>query len=554
MIDPASIESLKQSIDIVDVVGNYLELKKAGANYKCNCPFHDEKTPSFNVSPAKQIYHCFGCGAGGDAIKFVMEYEKLSYPEAIEKLAAMYNFTLRYTRGSGGDYGEAKRVLELMQEWYSANLDREPQALEYLRARGVSQASIEDFGIGYVPDGAQVMAFLRSRHIPLPKAQEAGIVAEGERGEFYARLNRRVTFPIYSPAGALVGFGGRTLGDHPAKYINSPQTRLFNKSRLLYGYHRAKEEIYRRREILVCEGYLDVIMLHQAGFRTAVATLGTALTAEHLPLLHKGEPQIILAYDGDRAGVAAALKASRLLAAHGFDGRVVLFPDGQDPADMVHRGDLGSLEALLRGGTPLIDFVLEKIAVSHDLSAPREKERAFAEMKSFLASLSPIVRESVVPKAANLLHASPALFAQAADQRPAQRHLAEEREDPAWQSILRTLIENERLIDEVLDIIAPEMAGEYREAFEALAAGRRDHPRLQGLAIDERIHPLDETAFRRTLRAQIERYYRQYLRRLSLDASIPYQKKSYLIRKIKTDILPRLKKGELVPYASDLTL
>ena len=398
------------------------------------------------------------------------------------------------------------------------------------------------------------MAFLRSRHLPLPKAQEAGIVAQGERGEFYARLNRRVTFPIYSPAGALVGFGGRTLGDHPAKYINSPQTRLFNKSRLLYGYHRAKEEIYRRKEILVCEGYLDVILLHQAGFRTAVATLGTALTAEHLPLLQKGEPRVVLAYDGDNAGVAAALKAARLLASHGFEGRVVLFPEGKDPADMVQAGDLEGLNALLREGAPLIDFVLEKIAVAHDLKVPREKEHAFAEMKGFLGTLSPIVRESVVPKAANLLQAPPALFGQAPDRRPMQRHFSEAREDPAWQAILRTLLENERLIDEVLDIIAPEMAGEYREAFEALLAGRLEHPRLQGITIDERIRPLEEEAFRQTLRAQLERYYRLQLQRLTRDASLPYQKKSYLIRKIKTDILPRLKRGELVPYASDITI
>jgi len=552
MIDPASIESLKQSIDIVDVIGNYLELKKAGANFKANCPFHGEKTPSFVVSPSKQIYHCFGCGAGGDAIKFVMETEKLSYPEAIEKLAAMYNFSLRYTKGSG-DYSEAKRVLELMQQWYLSNLDRAPQALEYLHARGITQASIEAFGIGYVPEGREVLAFLRSRHIPLPKAEEAGIVAQGERGEFYARLNRRITFPIYSPAGALVGFGGRTMGDHPAKYINSPQTRLFNKSRLLYGYHRAKEAIYRRREILVCEGYLDVIMLHQAGFSTAVATLGTALTADHLPLLKKGEPSVVLAYDGDAAGVAAALKAARLLSAHGFEGRVVLFPEGKDPADMVQSQEIERLTELLRGGTALIPFVLEKIAASHDLAHPREKEKAFSEMKSFLASLSPIVRESVLPLAANLLQVSAALFGQAA-QASVKEHFQQRREDPAWQAILKTLLHQERLIDEVLDILSPEMAGEYREAFEALLSGNREHPLLQGLGIDERVQVLGEESFRQMLRMQLERFYRLKLRELTQNEAIPYKKKSYLIRKIKTDILPRLKKGELVPYASDLTL
>jgi DNA primase len=554
MIDPASIEALKQSIDIVDVIGNYLELKKAGANYKCNCPFHGEKTPSFNVSPAKQIYHCFGCGVGGDAIKFVMEYEKLSYPEAIEKIASMYNFSLRYTQGSG-EYGEAKRVLELMQGWYSENLDREPQAQAYLRERGVTQASIEDFGIGWVPDGGQVMAFLRSRSIPLPKAAEAGIVAQGERGDYYARLNRRVTFPIYSPAGAIVGFGGRTLGDHPAKYINSPQTRLFNKSRLLYGYHRVKESIYRQKELIVCEGYLDVIMLHQAGFKTAVATLGTALTEEHLPLLRKGEPRVILAYDGDNAGVAAALKAARLLSAHGFDGSVVLFPGGQDPADMVRAGDLEGLKRLLHQGAPLIPFVLERLAASHDLSDPRAKERAFAEVRSYLATLSPIVRESVIPQAASLIGVAPALFRQRESEgRPTRERFSERREDPAWQAILRTLLEQERLIDEVVDLIGPEMAGQYREAYEALLTGDREHPQLLRIALDESIHPLEDEDFRKALRTQMELYYRRRLRDLTQDREIPFARKSYLIRKIKTDILPRLRKGELVPYASDIPL
>jgi DNA primase len=554
MIDQASIDALKQSIDIVDVIGNYLELKKAGANYKCNCPFHGEKTPSFNVSPAKQIYHCFGCGVGGDAIKFVMEYEKLSYPEAIEKLASMYNFSLRYTKGSG-EYGEAKRVLELMQGWYSENLDREPHARKYLEERGITQASIEDFGIGYVPDGQQVMAFLRSRSIPLPKAAEAGIVARGERGEFYARLNRRVTFPIYSPAGALVGFGGRTLGDHPAKYINSPQTRLFNKSRLLYGYHRAKESIYKKRELIVCEGYLDVILLHQAGFKTAVATLGTALTEEHLPLLRKGEPRIILAYDGDNAGVAAALKAARLLSTHGFDGSVVLFPGGQDPADMVHRGDLEGLKKLLGRGMPLISFVLERIAAGHDLSDPRAKERAFAEVRSYLTGLSPIIRESVIPQAASLLGVAPALFRQREEGRQAPRErFAERKEDPAWQAILRTLLEQERLIDEVVDLITPEMAGQYREAYEALLRGEQEHPQLLRIALDEQVRPLEDGDFRRALCTQMELYYRRKLRELTGDNSLPYTRKSYLIRKIKTDILPRLRKGELVPYASDIPL
>mgnify|MGYP000412559246 FL=1 len=225
-----------------------MELRKAGANYKANCPFHGEKTPSFVVSPSKQIYHCFGCGVGGDSIKFVMELEKLSYPEAIEKLASMNNFSLNYTKGSS-DYSDAKRVLEAVGQWYVKNLNHNETAIKYLLDRGVSQNSIETFEIGYVPSGAEVMQFLQSALLPLPKAAEAGIIAQSENGRgYYARLVERITFPIYSTSASLVGFGGRTITNHPAKYINSPQTKLFNNSRLLYGYHLAKESIYKNKK------------------------------------------------------------------------------------------------------------------------------------------------------------------------------------------------------------------------------------------------------------------------------------------------------------------
>jgi len=218
MIEQSSIESLKSTIDIVDVVGNYIELKKAGANYKANCPFHGEKTPSFVVSPSKQIYHCFGCGVGGDAIKFVMETEHISYPEAIEKLASMHNFTLRYTQGSS-DYSDAKRVLEMVQKWYSNNLHHSPASQSYLQGRSIAQHSIEAFGIGFVPEGQQVMSHLQSQHIPLPQAVEAGVVAQGEDGRYYARLSQRITFPIYSLSQWRAGRVWRADSQQPSRKV-----------------------------------------------------------------------------------------------------------------------------------------------------------------------------------------------------------------------------------------------------------------------------------------------------------------------------------------------
>ena len=553
MIDNTSIESLKSSIDIVDVIGHYIELKKVGANYKACCPFHGEKTPSFVVSPAKQIYHCFGCGAGGDSIKFVMEIEKLTYPEAIEKVASMYNFSLVYTEGRS-DYGDVKHILEAMEKWYIKNLDKNPVATQYLLDRGVSHASIEAFGIGFVPTGAEVMQFLQSSLLSLPKAEEAGVVAKGENGRLYARLTERITFPIYSPSGGLVGFGGRTITNHPAKYINSPQTKLFNKSRLLYGYDRAKDTIYKHKKMIICEGYLDVVMFHQAGFRQAVATLGTALTTEHLPLLRKGDPKIILAYDGDNAGVAAALKAAQMLSIAGFDGGVVLFPNGQDPADLISKGEVQTVAGLLREAKPLIPFVLEKLIQRYDLYNPRAKEAAFGEAKQYLEGLSQIVREAYIPVAATLLGVAPALFANQKNMAKTKERLSQKRDDVAQLSILKTLLENPNLIDDVLNVIDVSMFGKYTELFKALIRDEKEHPGLMGLSVDESLQVISEPELKSMLCNVLIKHYDARLKRIVADTAIPFAKKSFLIRKIKTDIIPRLKRGELVAYESDISI
>ncbi len=555
MIDNGSIDTLKATIDIVDVISNYVELKKAGASFKANCPFHGEKTPSFVVSPAKQFYHCFGCGVSGDAIAFVMEIEKLTYPEAIEKLASMYNISLQYTHGSS-DYRDARRALEIVQKWYRSNLTQNPTAMQYLHDRGIAASSIEAFGVGFAPEGGAVMGFLKTQAIPMPQSEEAGIIAVGERGEYYARLTQRITFPIYASAGGLVGFGGRTITQHPAKYINSPQTKLFNKSRLLYGYHRAKESIYKKKELIVCEGYLDVIMFHQAGFTTAVATLGTALTEAHVPLLHKGEPRVILAYDGDKAGVSAALKAARLLSAHRFDGGVVLFPNGQDPADLIAAGAIARVDQLLRDAKPLIPFVLEQIVGMYDTTNPIQKENAFGEMRAYLATLSPLMQETYIPMAATTLGVSPGLFRSDQGHRKIRQELEQvaAHEDPEWQSILRTLIEAPRLVDEVMDVISLDMVGGYRETMEALTRNDMEHPAVLRLSMNERIPMLSEAELRMALLKQLERYYRQHLQSILHDPNISYQKKAYFRNKIQKEIIPKLKQGELIPYARDFTL
>ncbi|MFA5502208.1 MAG: DNA primase [Sulfurovaceae bacterium] len=549
MIDTASIETLKNSINIVDVIGNYVELKKAGANYKACCPFHGEKTPSFVVSPAKQIYHCFGCGVGGDSIKFVMELEKLTYPEAVEKLASMFNFSLNYSEGKG-DYSETKRVLEAMQTWYIKNLSHANNALSYLHNRGINQNSIEMFGVGYVPSGTEVMNFLHSTLMPLGTAEEAGIIATGEEGK-YARLVERITFPIYSASGGIVGFGGRTISNHPAKYINSPQTKLFNKSRLLYGYHQAKEHIYASRKIIICEGYLDVIMLHQGGFKEAVATLGTALTNDHLPLLRKGDPKIILAYDGDKAGVAAALKAAQMLSLAGFDGGVVLFPNGQDPADLIAKGETELAAKLLREHKPLIEFVIEKIIGQYDLSNPKEKESAFGAVRSYLAGLSDILQESYIPFAASALQVSIALFGKG---KKAQKFMPtvskQTKYDIEQLSLLKTLLEYPRMIDDVLNIVHPAMFGVYEEYFQAIILGDSEHRLVRQLSLNEHAKVMSEADLQKALRNFLIKYYEDKLKSITADTTISFGRKALFIRAIKTEIIPKLERGEMVDHES----
>ncbi len=289
-----------------------------------------------------------------------MEYEKLTYPETIEKLATMYNFSLDYT-ASDGKIKEDRKLLENINMFFKKNLDHKKEALEYIKNRGIGEASVEKFELGYAPSSPENLSFLSSNGYSISEAVETGVAGIGENGRNYARFIERITFPIHSASGKIVGFGGRTISGHQAKYVNSPQTKLFNKSYLLYGYNFAKDSIYQNRAVIVTEGYLDVIMLHQAGFTNAVATLGTALTKDHIPLISRGNPKVILAYDGDNAGVAAALKASMMLSAVGIGGGVILFTEGMDPADMVQKGQSEKLNKLFNNPQSFIEFSIEKI-------------------------------------------------------------------------------------------------------------------------------------------------------------------------------------------------
>ena len=549
MIAQDSIEALKARLDIVDVVGSYVELKKAGGNFKAPCPFHDEKSPSFVVSPQKQIYHCFGCGAGGDSVKFVMEYEKLNYPEALEKLAQNYNFTLTYTDNKHNK--PRSQVMDRLNEWYQSLLAKNTTALSYVKERGIYERSIEKFGIGYAPDSQGTLNYIKSQQFPIKEAIDMGVVGYNpEHRQTYARFIERVTFPIHSANGTIVGFGGRTITGHQAKYVNSPETPYFNKSRLLYAYHHAKQAIYKRSEIIITEGYLDVIMLHQAGFDNAVATLGTALTSEHLPLLRKGTPRVIMAYDGDKAGRAAALKASKLLSASGFNGGVVVFEGGLDPADMVKDGRSEELSDIFHAPQAFIEFVLDELLSLYDLSDPKAKESCMAEGIAYLNTLSPILQEEYRTYFASRLGGlgiSPSLVKLRSTQSINANIFQKNIYRDTWElSLIKTVLEYPALVDQILDVLNPSLLQFHAREFAAALAGEKNLPELMAIAVDESVKAFkDENDLHSELRMFLTRYYERELKKVNYASHISFEEKAFYIRKFRGKIA-KLKHGELV--------
>jgi DNA primase len=540
MITQDSIEALKARLDIVDVIGSYLELKKAGANYKAPCPFHDEKTASFVVSPAKQIYHCFGCGAGGDSIKFTMEFEKLNYPEALEKLASTYNFTLSYTDNKHNK--PRSQVMDVLNEWYKSLLSSNQVATSYLMQRGVYESSIEKFGIGYAPDSASTINFIKSQQFSIKEAVDMGVVGYDEASRHtYARFIQRITFPIHSANGSLVGFGGRTITDHQAKYVNSPETPFFNKSRLLYAYHHAKQTLHKTKEIIITEGYLDVIMLHQAGFNNAVATLGTALTQEHLPLLRKGEPRVIMAYDGDIAGRAAALKASKLLSASGFNGGVVIFSDGLDPADMVKEARVEELASMFRGAKPFIEFVLEEILSLYNLQDPKAKEECLRDATAYLKTLSPLLQEEYKTFLASRLGGlgvSPSLIKVSSSNTQQVSMMQKDTHKDVWElSLIKTVLEHPEFINQILDVIEPSLLQFHSREFSMALSSKFDEPLLMAIAVDENIKAFEsEDVLKSELNTFLIRHYERELRKINLQKNISFEQKAFYIRKFRSKI------------------
>ncbi|EOI2070637.1 DNA primase [Campylobacter jejuni] len=404
MITKESIENLSQRLNIVDIIENYIEVKKQGSSFVCICPFHADKNPSMHINPTKGFYHCFACKAGGDAFKFVMDYEKLSFTDAVEKVASLSNFTLSYTKEKQENKKELKSILPSLNAYFKDNLKHHKEVLTYLYQRALNDKDIAKFELGFAGAGEDSIRLLQNQKIPLEDAMSVGALKKDENNEFYASFIWRITFPIYDHKDLLVGFGGRTLNPNvPAKYVNSPQNILFDKSRIFYAFNIAKENIAKKKEIIVCEGYMDAIAFHKAGFNNAVAVLGTALTEHHLPLIRRYDAKVILCFDNDEAGLKAATRSAFLLSTNKIDGKVAILQGGKDPAELVTKNESTKLHDILDEGIELGEFYIRRLISTHSIISALDKQKALETIQKFTFNLEPLVANSYTGLVSNLL-------------------------------------------------------------------------------------------------------------------------------------------------------
>lgn len=367
------IDDLIARADIVEVVGRRVQLKKAGREFKACCPFHDEKSPSFTVSPGKGFYHCFGCGAHGTAIGFLMEFDHLSFVDAIESLAGSMGVDVPRNESDqpAKRYDELFSLMDTVSRHWQDCLKDSPTAVEYLKKRGIDGATAKRFGIGFAPDGwSNVLDKFGQSDEATERLLATGLIIRKDNGKHYDRFRDRVMFPIRDPRGRTIGFGGRTMGDGEPKYLNSPETVLFHKGRELYGLYEARQALRHIDRLVVVEGYMDAVALARNGIDFVVATLGTATTHEHLNRLFRLTENVYFAFDGDRAGTKAAWRALENALPQIREGRQIRFvflPDGQDPDSYVNEHGADAFVKLLDAGLPLSEFMIHELASQVDM-------------------------------------------------------------------------------------------------------------------------------------------------------------------------------------------
>ncbi|MDH6303126.1 DNA primase [Polynucleobacter sphagniphilus] len=427
LIPQSFIADLLNRIDIVDVVGQHVKLKKAGANYQGLCPFHQEKSPSFSVSPTKQFYHCFGCGAHGSAISFMMEYAGLGYVDTIEELARSAGLTVPREERTANDVARLQQTMALSEvmssaaDWYRQQLKQAPRAVEYLKGRGLTGEIAKRYSLGYAPDGWQGLEAVFGTYANDEIAKtllEGGLLIQSEQTDNqqtarrYDRFRDRIMFPIRNPKGQVIGFGGRILDQGEPKYLNSPETPLFSKGNTLYGLFEARQAIRAQEYVLVCEGYMDVVALAQLGFPNAVATLGTACTANHVRMLLRQTDRIVFSFDGDAAGQRAAqraLEACLPLMSDDKEIRFLFLPTEHDPDSYVRAYGAPAFEKVIKEAMSLSSFFFKIVSQEHELTTPEGRAHTHHAAKPLLLSMPPIaLRTQILREVAIRTNSTPA--------------------------------------------------------------------------------------------------------------------------------------------------
>src|SRR5579863_1274467 len=394
-IPQAFIEELLSRADIVELIDKRVPLKKQGREFAACCPFHNEKSPSFFVSPAKQFYHCFGCGAHGTTISFLMEYDRIRFPEAVRELADMTGMEVPVEQGEdpASSLAPLYEVLDKAANYYREQLKQSATAVDYLKGRGLTGEIAKEFGLGFVPAGWDNLLTAVGKDEGAVKALlTSGMLIE-KQGEhrYHDRFRERIMFPIRDNRGRIIGFGGRVLDKGEPKYLNSPETALFHKGRELYGLYEARQALRDIPRLLVVEGYMDVVALAQYGVRYAVATLGTSTTGEHLKKLFRVAPEVVFCFDGDRAGRAAAWRALENALPEAQDGRQIRFlflPEGEDPDTLVRKEGREAFEVrMAKDAVPLSDYLLDNLETQTDMGTREGRARLVSLAKPLLARL-----------------------------------------------------------------------------------------------------------------------------------------------------------------------
>ncbi|MDK2858158.1 MAG: primase [Verrucomicrobiota bacterium] len=406
-----TIDEIRTRNDIADVIGSYLSLKNAGTHFKALCPFHKEKTPSLTVSPERQIYHCFGCGAGGDVIRFVQEYEKVDFMIALQMLADRAGMELSVEEGGEGSGADKRRLLQIhdgVARFYRRILQEHPEGeagRAYLATRSLQPQTAEDFQIGFAPDRFDALEkWAQQKNIPPELMEQAGLMIKSDKGRgYYDRFRNRLMFAIRDEAGRVIGFSGRAISpeERGGKYVNSPETPLFHKSRVLFAIDKARRAMVDRRTAIVCEGQLDAIRCHEAGITNAVASQGTALTADHARMIRRYADEVILVLDADAAGQKAALRSSQAFIAEELSVRVASLPAGEDPDSLIRDQGADIFLSRVNAAVSALDFLIDRMAAQENLQTEAGLLRTARAVQGLIAQAPGAVQRDRMLQAAS---------------------------------------------------------------------------------------------------------------------------------------------------------